>query len=110
MGFQDRGRAPLEEEPASPLAAFNVSDIDIYQTKRKSLFSEARDKGLETAHEIQLTDYRDKTRARIPPVRGLFARNEEISALTGLRGGPGRRTHSKQFQQFGLSNRFKVAI
>jgi hypothetical protein len=41
MGFQDRGRAPLEEEPASPLAAFNVSDIDIYQTKRKSLFSEA---------------------------------------------------------------------
>jgi hypothetical protein len=41
MGFQDRGRAPLEEEPASPLAAFNVSDIDIYQKKRKSLFSEA---------------------------------------------------------------------
>jgi hypothetical protein len=31
----------LEEEPASPLATFNVSEFDIYQTKRKSLFSEA---------------------------------------------------------------------
>jgi hypothetical protein len=39
---------------------------------------------------VQLTDYRDKIRARIPLVRGLFARNEEIYALTRLCGGPGR--------------------
>jgi hypothetical protein len=40
-GVPRSGPGSLEEEPASPLAAFNVSDIDIYQTKRKSLFSEA---------------------------------------------------------------------
>jgi hypothetical protein len=40
-GVPRSGRAPLEEEPASPLATFNVSEFDIYQTKRKSLFSEA---------------------------------------------------------------------
>jgi hypothetical protein len=39
MGFQDRGRALGRTGP--PLATFNVSDIDIYQTKRKSLFPEA---------------------------------------------------------------------
>jgi hypothetical protein len=40
MGIQDQGRAPLEEEPAPPLATINVSEFDIYQTKRKSLFFE----------------------------------------------------------------------
>jgi hypothetical protein len=37
-----------------------------------------------------------KGNVRIPPVRGLFARNEEISALTGLRGGAGRPRTSNQ--------------
>jgi hypothetical protein len=40
MGNQDRGRAPLEEEPVPPLATINVSEFDIYQTKRNSLFFE----------------------------------------------------------------------
>jgi hypothetical protein len=49
-------------------------------------------------------------RARIAASSGLFALNREISVCAGLRGGAGRTTLSKQFQQFGLSNRFKVAI
>jgi hypothetical protein len=43
-----------------------------------------RDKGLKSVSEIQVKDYRDKMGARIPPVRRLFALNEEISALTRL--------------------------
>ncbi len=45
------------------------------------------DKGLETVPEIQLTDYRDKKRARIRATPGLFALNEEISVLIRLCGG-----------------------
>jgi hypothetical protein len=41
---------------------------------------QGRDKGLEMTPEIQLTDYGYKMRARNPPVRGLFAHREEISA------------------------------
>jgi hypothetical protein len=58
--------------------------------------SRGRDKGPERVPEIQLTDYRDKTRARIPASSGLFALKREISVCVGLRGGAGRTRTSNQ--------------
>jgi hypothetical protein len=55
-----------------------------------------RDKGAETAPQIQLTDRRDKMRARIPAGAGQFAMNREISVCVRLRGGPGRTRTSNQ--------------
>jgi hypothetical protein len=52
--------------------------------------SRGRDKGAETADIIQSTVGGDKIRARIPPVRGPFAINREISVCVGLCGGDGR--------------------
>ena len=49
-----------------------------------------RDKGAETAPEIQSTARRDKMRARIPASSGLFAMNREISVRLRLRGGAER--------------------
>jgi hypothetical protein len=42
---------------------------------------QGRDKGAETAPEIQSTACRDKMRARIPASSGLFATNRKISVL-----------------------------
>jgi hypothetical protein len=56
----------------------------------------AGNKGPERVPEIQLTDYRDKTRARIPVSSGLFAPHREISVCVRLRGGAGRTRTSNQ--------------
>jgi hypothetical protein len=55
-----------------------------------------RDKGTETASEIQSITCRDKTRPRIPPVRGYSGASREISVCTRLRGGAGRTRTSNQ--------------
>jgi hypothetical protein len=57
---------------------------------------QGRDKGAETAPEIQSTACRDKMRARIPASSGLFAMNREISVCARLRGGPGRTRTANQ--------------
>ena len=45
------------------------------------------DKGAELALDVQTTAYRDKMRARISLIRGLFAKNREISVCAGTSGG-----------------------
>ena len=62
------------------------------------------DKGAELALDVQTTVYRDKMRARISLIRGLFAKNREISVCAGASGGPGSCVTAQRFQQLGLSN------
>ena len=63
-----------------------------------------RDKGAETAPEIQSTACRDKMRAQIPASSGLFAMNREISVRLRLRGGAERNSNCVPSTQ-SISNR-----